>query len=157
MNVSQGGGHYVSDRAEKPGNSMADPASTTRVQFTDVDWPFHTILFVEDEPGVLRARRQLFEPLGFSVLTADCENKALSLLRLAPVDAVVVDYPLGGTGTERIVSKIREANVGLQIVLLSSRHAIPKSLVKIVDLSVDKFAGPQALLIALEELLQVCE
>src|SRR5262249_32675680 len=96
MNVSQNGGRDVSHRPETPRKSMATSASTTRIQFADVDWPFQTILFIDKEPDVLKAYRQLFETRGFTVLTANCGNKALSLLRLTSIDAVVLDYPLGG-------------------------------------------------------------
>ena len=50
MNVSQNGGHDISDNPENPRESMANSARTTRIQFADVDWPFQTILFVDNEP-----------------------------------------------------------------------------------------------------------
>jgi len=156
MNVSQNGGHDVSDRPESPRRSMAGSASTTRIQFADVDRPFQTILLVDNEPDVLEAYRQLFESRGFSVLAADCGNKAFSLLRLTPIDAVVLDYPLGGASGE-IVRRIREGYGDIPTVLLSSGRDIPQSLMNMVDTSVDKFAGPLTLLVAVEELLQVWE
>jgi len=156
MNSSQTDGQHVSQRPENSRKSMADSASTTRIQFADVDCPFQAILFVDNEPDVLEARRLLFEALGFAVFTADCGNKALSLLRLAPIDAVVVDYPLGGASRE-IACRIREAYGDIPIVLMSSGPLIPQSLMKMVDSSVDKFAGPLALLDALKELLQGSE
>ena len=156
MNVSQNGGRDLSHSPETPRKSMAGSASTTRIQFADVDWPFQTILFVDNEPDVLKAYRELFESRGFSVLTADCGNKALSLLRLTPIDTVVLDYPLGGASGE-IVRRIREGYGDIPTVLLSSDPDIPRSLMNMVATSVDKFAGPLALLVAVEKLLRVRE
>lgn len=157
MNASKSGGHNVSNRREKPSKSIRDSGSTTRIEFADVDSPFQTILFVDDEPDILEARRLLFENLGFSVLTADCENRALSLLRLAPVDAVVVDSRLGGASGEPIVHKIRQIYGDLLIVLSSRGLAIPQDLLEIADASIDKSAGALALLDALEELMKESE
>jgi hypothetical protein len=123
MNVSQNGGHDISDNPETPHKSMTNSTSTTRIQFADVDWPFQTILFVDNE---------------------------------SEDDAVVPDYPLGGASDET-VSRLPDAYGDIPTVLLSSGHAIPQSLMKMVDTSVDKFAGPLALLLALEELLQGSE
>jgi DNA-binding response OmpR family regulator len=156
MNAYQNGGHDVSDRPESPRTAMADSASTTGIEFADLDGPFKTILFVDNEPDVVRPYRELLETWGFSVPTADCGTKALSLLRLMPIDAVVLEYPLGGASGE-IVRWIREAYGVIPTVLLSSSPAIPQSLMNMVDTSVDKVAGPLALLVALEELLRASE
>jgi hypothetical protein len=36
-----------------------------------------TVLFVDDEPSILKIRRLVFEALGYSVLTAICGEEAL--------------------------------------------------------------------------------
>src|SRR5262249_41686407 len=122
-------------------------------QFADLDSPLQTILFVDTKTEVQQARRLLFETLGFSVLTVDGGNKALSLLRLKPIDAVVVDYPLDGTDGEEIIRKIRKGNSNMPIVLLSNGAETPQSLLKVVDATVDRLAGPMGLLDALAEQL----
>lgn len=150
MNVSQSGGPNVADCPEKPRKSIGDSASTERIQFAEVDSPFRIILFVHDQPDILEVRRLLFEALGYSVLTADCGNKALSLLRLMPIDAVVVDYPMSSMNCEQTVRRIREADGDIPIVLSSSDSSTPQRLRRMVNASVNNHAGPTALLDALE-------
>jgi DNA-binding NarL/FixJ family response regulator len=157
MNVCHSVGHDVSDRQEKPRKSIADSASTTRIQFANIDSPVQTILFVDSEACMLEARRLLFETLSFCILTADCENKALSLLRLTPIDAVVVGYPAGDTRGKQIVHRIREAYSDLPIVLLRCRPPIPQSRLKIVDRPSTNLPGRKLLLDVLQDILQIAE
>src|SRR5262244_3283195 len=58
--------------------------------------PSRTILFVDDEPSLLEARRLIFEFMGYSVLTAESGEEALDALRSNEVNAVVVDYQMPG-------------------------------------------------------------
>ena len=153
MNVSQSNRSQVFDRPEKPSKPIPGSANKTRAQFADLDSPLQTILFVDTKADVQKARRLLFETLGFSVLTVDCGNKALSLLRLKPIDAVVVDYPVDGTDGEEIIRKIRKAKGNIPIVLLSNGPETPQSLLRMIDASVDRLAGPMGLLDALAEQL----
>lgn len=153
MNLPQSDRPHVSDRPEKPSESIAESANKTRTQFAGLDSPLQTILFVDTKADVQQARRLLFETLGFCVLTVDCGNKALSLLRVEPIDAVVVDYPMAGSDGEQVIREIRKANGNIPIVLLSNGPETPQSLLGMIDASVDRIAGPMALLDALAEQL----
>ena len=150
MKISQSGGSNFSGCPGKPRKSTGDSVGTERLQFTEVEPPCQIILFVHDQPDILEARRFLFEALGYSVLTADCGNKALSLLRLIPIDVVVVDYPMRSMSCERTICRIREADGDIPIVLSSDGSSTPQRLQRMVDASVNNYAGPTALLDALE-------
>src|SRR5215470_17855020 len=69
--------------------------------------PSRTVLFVDDEPSLLEARRLIFEFIGYSVLTAESGEEALDVLRSNAVDAVVVDYQMPGMDGEEIARRIR--------------------------------------------------
>ena len=113
-----------------------------------------TILFVDDEPSILAVRRHVFEALGYSVLTARSGTDALTLLRGHAVDALVLDYRMSAMNGEETARKVRRAHGHILIILSSGCESPPESVLEIVDASVEKGAGPQALVRTLEQLLQ---
>ncbi|HEY4175761.1 MAG TPA: response regulator [Kofleriaceae bacterium] len=60
-----------------------------------------TVLFVDDEPTVLRSLARLFRTTGYEVLTAASAFEALEILAEQPVSVVVSDHRMPGmVGTE---------------------------------------------------------
>lgn len=113
-----------------------------------------TILFVDDETSILDGNRVVFEALGYSVLTADSGAKALSLLRSHSVDAVVLDYAMNPMNGEETARRVRRKRRNIPIVLFSACLPVPKSVLNVVDVCVEKGAGPELLAEALRRLLQ---
>jgi CheY-like chemotaxis protein len=114
-----------------------------------------TILFVDDEPSLLEARRLVFEALGYRVLTADSGEKALELLQLNTVDAVVLDYLLPGMDGEETARRIRTARANIIIIFCSGGFSAPQRVLEVVSASVSKGKGAVALLEVLERQLQI--
>ena len=114
-----------------------------------------TILFVNDEPSLLQTRRLVFEALGYRVFTADSGERALELLRVNTVDAVIVDYLLPGMDGEETARRIRTARANGIIILCSSGITVPLRVLEVVNAWVSKGTGPVALLEVLEQQLQV--
>src|SRR5262245_52701467 len=111
------------------------------------------ILFVDDEPLVQKARRIIFEALGYFVLTAASGEEALEVLRCNTVDAVVLDYVMPGIDGEETARRIRMTNARIPIVFCSGHPALPESVSRIADAVVDK-ARVHALLALLEQLVE---
>jgi CheY-like chemotaxis protein len=60
-----------------------------------------TVLFVDDEPNILRSLVRLFRGDPINVLTAGCADDALEILRQRPVHLLVTDNIMPGmTGIE---------------------------------------------------------
>jgi CheY-like chemotaxis protein len=114
-----------------------------------------TILFVDDEPSILEVRSILFEALGYSVLTAASGEEALAQLQARTVDAVILDYLMPVMDGEETARRMRQTHGPIPILLSSGCLALPKSVLELVDASVDKGRGPLALIKAVEQLLQV--
>jgi len=112
-----------------------------------------TILFVDDESLILAGHRVVFESLGYSVLTADSGAKALSLLRSHSVDAVVLDYSMNPMNGEETARRVRRKHGNIPIVLFSARLPVPKSVLNVVDLCVEKGTAPELLAEAMRQLL----
>jgi CheY-like chemotaxis protein len=114
-----------------------------------------TVLFVDDEPDLLEARRLMFEFMGYSVLTAESGEEALEVLRSNAVDAVVVDYQMPGMDGEETARHIRRMCGHLPIILSSGFSSLPQRVLETVSASVHKTMGPEVLLDILEQQLQL--
>jgi len=110
-----------------------------------------TVLFVDDEPSILNMRRIIFETLGYSVLTAISGEQALEVLELHSVDAVVLDYLMPGMDGEETARCIRKLRGDVPIILSTGCLNLPQHALKVVTAAVEKGAGPEALIQALEQ------
>src|SRR5215472_9120210 len=153
MSASQRGGPQVLDRPENSSNSAEASAREAQIRFEDVDSPFQVILFADDEPEIVHARRLLLEALGFSVLIAYPGEKALDLWDGA-IDALVVDYRMPGKDGEETAPKIHEFGGDMPIILSSRSFSLPQSALGLVDAPADKAAVSKALLEMLEQQFQ---
>jgi len=113
-----------------------------------------TILFVDDEHCILTMRRFMFEKLGYTVLTAESGKEALEILGLIAADLVVMDYLMPGMDGGETARRIRELHWDIPIILSSGCLSIPERVLEIVSATVDKIAGPEALVEAVEHQLR---
>jgi len=153
MSASQLGGPPVLDRPENSSNSAEASARETQVRFEDIDSPFQVILFADEEPEIVQARRLLLETLGFSVFIVDSGEKALDL-RDGAIDAVVVDNRMPGKDGEQTARKIHEFGGNLPIILSSRCFFLPQNVLGLVDAPADKGAVSKALQEMLEQQFQ---
>ncbi|MEZ0171890.1 PAS domain S-box protein [Microvirga sp. TS319] len=80
-----------------------------------------TVLIVEDEPAVLDVATEIFDSLGYDVLTASDSTQALEVLeRDVPIDVLFSDVvmPNGMNGFE-LSRKARELRPGIKVLLAS--------------------------------------
>ncbi|HEY6271798.1 MAG TPA: response regulator [Terriglobales bacterium] len=115
--------------------------------------PQRTVLFVDDEPDMLLARRLMFEFMGYSVFTTESGKEALQLLRVNVVDAVVVDYVMPEMDGEETARRIRKIRPDLPIILSSGCLAVPQRVLDTVNASVHKGARQEMLFETLEQQL----
>jgi CheY-like chemotaxis protein len=149
MSASQSGGPQVLDRPENSSNSAEASARKTQVQFEDLDSPFQVVLFADEEPEIVHARRLLLEALGFSVLIVNAGEKALDLWD-GSIDALVVDYRMPGEDGAQTAGKIYEFGVNMPIILSSRCFSLPQNVLGVVDAP----AGQGAVSRALQEMLE---
>lgn len=65
-----------------------------------------TLLFVDDEPGILSALRRLFRPQGHRILMAESGAAALALMEQEPVDLVLSDMRMPGMNGAQLLQSI---------------------------------------------------
>jgi len=112
-----------------------------------------TILCIDDHLSGLVGRKMFLEQNGYSVLEATGGPEALKLFRTYPVDAVVVDYQMPGMNGDIVAEKMKKMRSRVPIMLLSAYGPLPKRKLKSVDFFLSKSQSPDAMLSALNQML----
>jgi PAS domain S-box-containing protein len=130
--ITQSGGHIEVDSEPGKGTkiTMLLPAQGDGPEPGEEDSPdtvrlaratAGTVLIVEDEPAVLDVATEIFDSLGYDVLTAPDAIQALGVLESeAPIDVLFSDVimPNGMNGVE-LSRKARELRPGIKVLLAS--------------------------------------
>jgi diguanylate cyclase (GGDEF)-like protein len=110
----------------------------------------YSILLVDDNPEYLEATRLLLEHDGHAVTCAANGEDALKILRERPIDLALLDYYMPGMTGEEVVSRIREFNPYIQVILQTgyASEQPPRELLRRLDIQgyYDKNEGPDKLL-----------
>jgi diguanylate cyclase (GGDEF)-like protein len=111
----------------------------------------YTILLVDDSPEYVEATRQLLEQEGHTVHTAQNGVDALALLRQERLDLVLLDYYMPGMTGEEVVTRLREFNPHIQVILQTgyATEQPPRDMLRRLDIQgyYDKSEGPDKLLL----------
>ena len=89
--------------------------------------PGYRILFVDDEPNVLKAMRRIFRQENYTVLTAGSGQEALHLLRQEPVQVVISDHRMPAmTGAEllREIKALYPATIRIMLTGYADINAV---------------------------------
>lgn len=112
-----------------------------------------TILCIDDEALGLQIRRAVLERAGYRVLTAADGATGLSLFRGQAVDGVVLDYYMPEMDGGAVAETMRRERPEIPIMLLSAYINLPAQVVDLVDVTLLKGEGPEALLVKLRLML----
>lgn len=77
------------------------------------------ILFVDDEPGILKALRRLFMDEDWQILLAESGEEGLSILREKRIDLVVSDVRMPGMDGIEFLSQVKQSHPEVARILLS--------------------------------------
>jgi CheY-like chemotaxis protein len=77
------------------------------------------ILLVDDNRQGLIARKSVLQELGYNISTATSGDEALELLSRQNFDVVVTDYRMPRMDGIELIKRIRSAQTGARIILLS--------------------------------------
>jgi two-component system, OmpR family, KDP operon response regulator KdpE len=81
--------------------------------------PAHKILIVDDEPAIRRGLRTALNGLGFESFEAARGEEALSLVRTARFDVILLDLNMPGIGGVETCRRIRRFSPRLPILVIS--------------------------------------
>ncbi|NMF86923.1 ATPase, T2SS/T4P/T4SS family [Aromatoleum petrolei] len=79
----------------------ADPAAVA-------EKPRYRILFVDDEPAILKALTRIFRSQSYEVLTAGNSTEALARLKEAPVQVIISDYMMPGMNGAELLKHVKK-------------------------------------------------
>jgi CheY-like chemotaxis protein len=105
-----------------------------------------TILCIDDDDGILRYQKALFERRGYKVLTTASARQGVRIAAACAVVAVVVDYHMPEMNGHEVALEIKRLKPQIPIVLFSSDDAIPEPALNVVDAFVSKNEVPHCLL-----------
>ena len=78
-----------------------------------------TVLIVDDERSIRVSLRTILSNIGFEIVEAARGEEALSLVRTAPFDAVLLDINMPGMGGVEVCRLLRQESARLPIVMLT--------------------------------------
>jgi DNA-binding response OmpR family regulator len=110
-----------------------------------------TLLCIHRDPAQLR----LLQENGYELVTATNGRDALRLFMSRPVDAIVLEYPLGLLDGSVIAAEIKQVRPKVPIVMLADHLELPDGALKSVDALVAKSDGPHFLLATVHFVLNV--
>jgi CheY-like chemotaxis protein len=105
-----------------------------------------TILCIDDDDGMLRYQKALFERRGYKVLTAASARQGLRIAAICSVAAVVVDYHMPEMNGHEVATEIKRLKPHVPIVMVSSDDEVPEQAWNTVDAFVSKNEAPGCLL-----------
>lgn len=110
------GVHFPAVQEVQSGPSLELPDSQKQLGGNE------TLLLVDDEELILESARELLEPYGYKVLTANQGEEAISLLlhnKDTKVDLVLLDLNMPGMGGEKCLEELRKAYPAIKILITS--------------------------------------
>jgi DNA-binding NtrC family response regulator len=78
------------------------------------------ILVVDDDEGVRENLAELFEVVGYSVLTAGNAAEAMEKLAVHDVDLLLTDYRMPGPNGVELIESARRTKPGMRAVLMTA-------------------------------------
>jgi len=90
-----------------------------------------TLLFVDDEPGILSALRRLFRPHGYHILIAESAAEGLEILENEVVDLVISDMRMPDMDGATFLKHVRQRWPGTMRILLTGYADITSTVAAI--------------------------
>lgn len=90
-----------------------------------------TLLFVDDEPGILSALRRLFRPQGYRILIAEGGAAGLDILAKEPVDLVISDMRMPEMDGATFLKQVRQRWPKVTRILLTGYADITSTVAAI--------------------------
>jgi len=101
--------------------------------------PTITVLFVDDEPALLRVIARSLQGLSFRVVTADGAAEALAVMRAGAVDVLVSDIDMPGMTGLELVKIVRREFPSTVRMLLTGAATMARTLEAINEGEVHRF------------------
>ncbi|HEY1801744.1 MAG TPA: response regulator [Terriglobales bacterium] len=113
-----------------------------------------TLVWIDDyEPG-LGVYKEIYEELGYRVLTASRGVDGLRILATRSADAVIVDYEMPEMDGGAVAKSIKQRWPSMPVIMFSGCAVVPNGTASVVDAFCDKAGRREDLLVAIQTVLQ---
>ncbi len=99
----------------------------------------HTLLLVDDEPGILAALRRMFREEGYRILTAESAAQALEIMAVEDVRVVMADQRMPGMTGAEFLTRVKVMYPDCMRIILSGQADMAAVLDAINNGAVYKF------------------
>ncbi len=110
----------MSSSTKSGGIASPRETSATRYTLSPTAPRAPRLLIVDDEESIRTALARVLQPNGFDVLTADCVDSALELLRTTRFELVLCDVRMPGVPGTELVAQARALDEDVAILMLSA-------------------------------------
>jgi DNA-binding NtrC family response regulator len=90
--------------------------------------PRKTVLIVDDEPNVRLMFRTALETAGYTLVTADDGETALSLLAQSPADLVLLDLQMPVIDGMEVLKRLRDRGQDVPVVIVTAHGSVPNAV-----------------------------
>ncbi|MEW5757362.1 MAG: ATPase, T2SS/T4P/T4SS family [Pseudomonadota bacterium] len=101
--------------------------------------PRYRLLFVDDEPNVLRALQRIFRQENYEIVTAPGAQEALALLAQRPCQLIISDFKMPGMHGGELLRKVKELYPDTIRIMLTGHADTTAVMAAIKDGAVYKF------------------
>src|SRR5512141_1693835 len=84
----------------------------------------HTVLIVDDEPGIRQSLKGVLEDEGYKVSTVSSAEDCLTTLEKRPFDVVLLDIWLPGMDGLEALQKIKQSDDAAEVIMISGHGTI---------------------------------
>jgi DNA-binding NtrC family response regulator len=97
-----------------------------------------TVLFINDRTCTSQITIQRLRACGYAVELAIDADEAVRLLRLHPIDAVVMDCHIEASSPTDVLAALRSTSANIPIVMMSGYCGVPCKVLRYADLCIQK-------------------